>query len=288
MIHWTDIGPYFTKDFGINISYIYEVPKTPHLYINGASEHYGDGILEDLARELYPHHTVLSHYRNPLCVFYPYWYLWAKKAWPIIYQSNIASDKKTHKISCLNNSARPHRILNWLNLKDCEDILWSMHNDPTHLGNDIELTDSEKLLWEGARQQLPPRLHDHKGTRVDADILHEAYTDSYVNLVTESTVCDKIFLTEKTWKPIASGQLFLILGNRGIVQHLRDQGIDCFDDIIDHSYDSIEDPRERIAKLRESVNTLRKKDLYEINLLTKHRRTKNADLFWSDKLYYEL
>lgn len=288
MRDWTDIGPFLTNDFAINIDYIRDLDRSTHLYINGASEHYGDGILEHLAQELYPHHSVLSHYHNPLCIFYPFWYHWAKQNWPEIYRANIASDRKTHKISCLNNSSRPHRILNWLELKDNQDILWSMHNDPAYLGHDLDLTDIEQLAWESHRVNLPNRTHDNQGTRVDADILHEAYTDSYVNFVTESTTCDKIFITEKTWKPIASGQLFLILGNQGIVQHLRDQGIDCFDDIIDHSYDSIEDPRERIFTLHESVNTLLKQDLHNINLLTKQRRTKNAELFWSNELYYEL
>lgn len=288
MIDLTDIGPLLTNDFTLDYDYIDGISDSPRLYINGASEHYGDGLLEELARELHPHHTVLSHYPSAVCVFYPHWYHWAKQNWPEIYRSNIASDRKTHKISCLNNSARPHRILNWLELKDNQDILWSIHNDPAELAHDMELTDLEWQDWDSLRIKLPARTHNNRGTRVDADILHEAYTDSYVNFVTESTTCDKIFITEKTWKPIASGQLFVILGNQGIVKHLRDHGIDCFDDIIDHSYDAVEDPRERLFKLHESVNKLLKQDLYNINLLTKQRRTKNAELFWSNELYYEL
>ena len=288
MIEWTDIGPFLTNEFMLDYDYIDQLPNTPRLYVNGASEHYGDGLLEELARELHPHHTVLSHLPSAVCVFYPYWYHWAKQNWPEIYRANIASDRKTHKISCLNNSARPHRILNWLELKDNQDILWSMHNDPAELAHDMELTDLEWQDWDSLRMKLSARTHNNRGTRVDADILHEAYTDSYVNFVTESTTCDKIFITEKTWKPIASGQLFVILGNQGIVKHLRDHGIDCFDDIIDHSYDAGEDPRERLFKLHESVNKLLKQDLYNINLLTKQRRTKNAELFWSNELYYEL
>lgn len=284
-IELTDIGPFLTDDFLINFDYIKQLPKEPHLYINGASEHYGDGLLDSLA-EAVADHTVLSHAPLTNCQFYPYWYYWAKQNWPQTYNLNIAQDRKQHKISCLNNSARPHRILNWIiNLE--KDILWSMHNDPAELGHDMPLTTSEKSAWNNIRSELPLRTHNSdEGVRVDADILHEAYTNSYVNFVTESTVCDRIFITEKTWKPIASGQLFLILGNPGTVKHLRDQGIDCFDDIIDHSYDSIEDPRERIYKLTESLDKLLTQDLFTLNLLTKQRRTKNAELFWSD--LYEL
>ena len=283
---WTNIGPFLTNEFMLDYDYIDNLADTPKLYVNGASEHYGDGLLEQLANELHPHHAVLSHCPLANCIFYPYWYFWAKKNWPKIYNSNIATDKKTHKVSCLNNSARPHRILNWLENKDTPGIFWSMHNDPALLEHDMELTDQEWQDWDSLRMKLPARTHDNRGVRVDADILHEAYTDSYINFVTESTTCDKIFITEKTWKPIASGQLFLILGNAGIIKHLRDLGIDCFDDIIDHSYDSVEDPRERTFKVKESLDKLLKQDLYNINLLTKQRRTKNAELFWSNDLYY--
>jgi len=161
-----------------------------------------------------------------------------------------------------------------------------MRNDPINNLNNIILTEQECQRWDLDRQHLKLRQENsQQGIRVDADILHDAYTDSYVNLVTETVTCPKIFLTEKTWKPIASGQLFLVLGNPGIIEHLREQGIDCFDDVIDHSYDAIVDTRERMAYMHTSLNTLLKQDLFQINMATKQRRTKNAELFWSQKLY---
>lgn len=285
MYTYTDISS-FIPNWYIDYDYIKSLPKKPHLYINGASEHYGNGILEDLAKAL-PEHTVLSHYPSDYCKFHPYWYYWAKQNWPQTYRENIAQDRKQYPISCLNNSSHSHRIINWFALRDRKDILITMRNDTNNNRNNITLTEQELEKWEVERKLLEPRRQfSQQGDRPDADILHDAYTDSYVNLVTETVTCPKIFLSEKTWKPIASGQLFLILGNPGTVKHLRDQGIDCFDDIIDHGYDAIEDTRERISTLHESVNTLLKQDLHNINLLTKQRRTKNAELFWSD--LYEL
>ena len=285
MIAWTDISPFFDSEFNINLNHVNNLPSTPQLYINGASEHYGDGILEDLAR-LVPNHTVLSHYENDYCQFYPYWYYWAKSNWPTTFKTNISGDRKTYQMSCLNNSSHSHRIINWFKIRKLNNCLVSMRNDPINNSNNISLTEQEHQLWNLERQELKPRQKNSKeGARVDADILHEAYTDSYVNLVTETTTCDKVFMSEKTWKPIASGQLFLILGNPGIIKHLRDQGIDCFDDIIDHSYDGIADTRERISAMQLSLHKLLTQDLFTLNILTKQRRTKNAELFWSDKLY---
>ena len=265
----------------------------PNMIINGSAEHYGDGMLEVLAEQV-PDSVVYSHdpedhLKLPNLKFYPYWYYWAKENWPETYRENIAQDRKQHSVSCLNNSSHSHRIINWFMLRELNDCLITMRNDPHDNPNNIILTKEEQKQWEVERKKLEPRQHfSREGKRVDADILHEAYTDSYVNLVTETVTCPKVFMSEKTWKPIASGQLFMILGNPGTIKHLRNQGIDCFDDIIDHSYDTVQDTRERIAGLHQSLDKLLKQDLYNINLLTKQRRAKNAELFWSNELYYEL
>jgi hypothetical protein len=73
-------------------------------------------------------------------------------------------------------------------------------------------------------------------------VLNEHFNDSYLNLVIETHMdvdgSDGIFLTEKTFKPIKHGQLFLMFGAAGSIQILRDYGYKVFDDVIDHSYDN--------------------------------------------------
>ena len=114
-----------------------------------------------------------------------------------------------------------------------------------------------------------------------------AHVDSYVHLVVETTVNNpKYFITEKTWKAIASGQLFLLLAGPGAVAHLRENGLDTFDDIIDHNYyDSEPDARLRIEKLHEVLDDLMTRDLELINHQTKDIRATNAEKFWNNKLY---
>lgn len=259
---------------------------SPNMIVNGCHEHYGDGMLENLA-ELATGSIIYSHdpkddNKLPNLKFYPFYYYRSKDWFKKTYQQNISNDRKTYDFSCLNMSAHPHRIINWLLIKDMPNSLITFHNDEKFNGNNIDLTIEEQQLWAQLKENLPGR---QDFPEMD-DTSDPAYTDSYINLVTETTVCDKVFISEKTWKPIASGQLFLILGNPGTIDHLRSIGIDCFDDIIDHSYDSVADPRERMCKVRQSLDKLVKEDLFTINLSTKQRRTRNAELYWSD--IYEL
>lgn len=64
------------------------------------------------------------------------------------------------------------------------------------------------------------------------------------------------FLSEKAYKPFATGQLFVIHGCVGTIRALKDQGYDVFDDIINHDYDTIEDGIERVKKICTEVERL--------------------------------
>ena len=216
-----------------------------------------------------------DHLVEPDIVFYPYWYFWSTKD----FEDNIIfPDDRKYKISCLNRNPRPHRILNFLLLKNTnyfKDILFTFQNpdEPPYRDDDITLSTKFKQEWEQIRHTLPSFFSDEY-------INHSAWTDTYINFVTETTVTKGLFITEKTWKPIASEQLFLIYGNQGIIKHLRDIGVDVFDDIIDHdSYDNITDPEERLLRIHLIIESLIKKDLHKIFVATSARRKRNRTNF---------
>jgi len=73
----------------------------------------------------------------------------------------------------------------------------------------------------------------------------EDFRNSYLNLVVESRLENIGFLTEKVYKPLRTGQLFLVQGPPGTVRYLRSIGFDTYDDFIDHSYDMIDDWQQR-------------------------------------------
>ena len=68
---------------------------------------------------------------------------------------------------------------------------------------------------------------------------NDIYSDISIEIVCETnTTADTFFITEKTFRPIAYGRLFLIIGSPEFEQNLKRLGFDIFDDIIDKSYDS--------------------------------------------------
>jgi hypothetical protein len=235
-------------------------------------------------------HDPNDHQRFDRMLFYPYLYHWAKKHFVT---HNSESLDKTYTWSCLNANPRPHRIYNFFysyHKTYFKEACFTFHNgDSTHTTreDDVVLDDEVTKFWDGIRHDLKTRssLRDDENKKLelslDTNCIHPASSDSYVHLVTESTIISKIFMTEKTWKPIASGQLFLIFGNPGIVSHLRDQGVDVFDDIIDHGYDSTADWQLRLHQIHQQLEVLLAQDLKKLYINTHLRRQANIEKFFS-------
>ena len=108
----------------------------------------------------------------------------------------------------------------------------------------------------------------------------DMYQDSYFNFVLESFICidgsGGQSITEKTWKPILHCQPFICLAEHHHLRHLHELGYHTFDNIIDESYDDIENTQERF----EAVVALAQ-DLASIDLDTAHEMYKKC----SDKLF---
>jgi hypothetical protein len=99
--------------------------------------------------------------------------------------------------------------------------------------------------------------------------LFEEAADSLLYLVTETVATGQRYhLTEKTFKPIAMGMPFVLLGTRGSLKYLRSYGFQTFEGIWDESYDDAEDHvrAQRIASLLRSLDELTpagRQDLFE-------------------------
>lgn len=64
------------------------------------------------------------------------------------------------------------------------------------------------------------------------------------------------FLSEKSFKPFCSGQPFVLWGDIGTIQALREHGYDVYDKWIDHSYDNISNGAERLKAITQEVKRL--------------------------------
>jgi sulfur relay (sulfurtransferase) DsrC/TusE family protein len=99
--------------------------------------------------------------------------------------------------------------------------------------------------------------------------LFDESAESLLYLVTETVATGhRLHLTEKTFKPIALGMPFVIVGTKGSLEYLRSYGFRTFEGIWDESYDNAEDDVriQRIASLLRSLDELSpegKQDLFE-------------------------
>ena len=83
------------------------------------------------------------------------------------------------------------------------------------------------------------------------------YRNSFVEIVTETEYEYKhVFITEKILQSQLGQNFPLIFSNPGYVEHLRDIGFDCFDDLINHSYDAEPNLVLRMAKMIEDNKIL--------------------------------
>ena len=81
-------------------------------------------------------------------------------------------------------------------------------------------------------------------------ILYDMYKNSWVSVITESSYFNNensVFISEKTFKPLACMQPFIIVGSKHTLKYLRKLGYKTFHPFIDESYDDLEDTDRFIA-----------------------------------------
>ena len=83
-----------------------------------------------------------------------------------------------------------------------------------------------------------------------ADFDTDDYNSTDIEVVLETLFDDKrLHLTEKSLRPIACGQPFILAGTYGSLEYLRSYGFKTFGHIWDERYDECEDPEERLGRI---------------------------------------
>jgi hypothetical protein len=113
--------------------------------------------------------------------------------------------------------------------------------------------------------------------------LKNPHKNAYINIVSETQyeLQNTIHITEKSLIPFYFNQFPLFVATHGHVKKLKElYRFDVFDDVIDHSYDSIANPRDRMYKILDEVKRLNSKKEFLINFYknNKDRFQKNRDL----------
>ncbi len=281
----------YTDDFGINRSLLQDLNRRfPVLVLELSRENYGIGnfYIYDECEKLGLNfvlltHDVCAHQQRANMIYYPHWYYYCIKHF------RYGEDRfpKKYLLSCINRNPKRHRIFNYFLLQNkpyWSRSLVTLYQPTTGLPtrfDDFDLPADIELAWNNTWRNLPEwRL----GNNATDNLTIEAFTNSYVHLVTESTCVENFFVTEKTWKPIASAQLFFVYGAPGMINYLSSVGVDTFDDFIDHKYyDTESDPIQRLLKLHHILDNFLTQDVEQIYVDTVERRQKNKQLFLADQ-----
>jgi hypothetical protein len=225
--------------------------------------------------------------KHPKIVHYPRYFFTLLNDKNLVKQPDIVSPR-LYKMSCLTRNPWIHKTLNFVTMKkqpwfdSVQKSFGWIYPDSDHqydyLGDDtmklISGTDAEYL-----RSIYPLRLDIEDIMDKFESNACPTYQKCYVDYALESRH-NHSFISEKTWKPIFSGQFFFILGCCGIINYLRDIGVDVFDDLIDHSYDAEPDLVVKISMLMTNITKFLQNDLDQVWIDTVARRKKNLDLMY--------
>lgn len=212
----------------------------------------------------------------------------------------------------LNNTMKPHRValVSYLLSKhlDCEGVITAGDNyhflkgliAPSKYFDGVfkyfNFKDYQKSIKKGFKRFKKKKYTDLNipvGNYLKLqdnflDNLIPVYKTTALEIVSCSSFLDNNpIIGEKEIQNIYAQNFPIYIGPLGTAKIMKDfYGFDIFEDIIDHSYDSIKDPQTRLTSaIDKNIHLL--KDTVDLNTLwlkNKERFEKNCDL--ADKLYF--
>ena len=197
---------------------------------------------------------------------------------------NDWSDQRPYKFLFLNGRSRPHRreliaaltpLLNqslWTNLD-------ATHGQPLqYLPAEYEFDFYQHRVGQAHSGFAKYELFNNDWGEIYINPL--AYQHTYFSLVSETVFYyPHSFRTEKIWKPIAMGQPFVAAANVRFYRDLHDLGFLTFDNVIDESFDSVEDNQQRLQRIVATVQELCASDLAAFARDTRKRCIYNQQRF---------
>lgn len=195
------------------------------------------------------------------CIFAPYFTaLWEQQ----FNQEQIIPgwNRRLHTFNFMINKPRRHRefllyLIDYFGLNNYTYTLcWKMVNDQMfkvenpqyqHLQKYVTIPPKQFLL--GSEQLLDRGLkygHITNAQNYKAFLKDHVFEPSCVSLITEPAFFEKeIMPTEKTLMAIWGGTIPIWVGGWRLPDYMRSLGFDVFDDLVDHSYQCLDDPYDR-------------------------------------------
>ena len=166
--------------------------------------------------------------------------------------------KKEKIYNCLNHSENKHRTIIFNGLKSRKLLKYgfvSYLDKGVYLPRNIEDSRTEKYDWRW------PTL------------IPEVVSKTYFNVVTEThhnieKDFDDLFITEKICKALIT-EPFIIVGNCGSLNYVKEKGFETYPELFDESYDLIENPKDRLEFILDEIERLCNMDKNELEKIYK-------------------
>lgn len=184
--------------------------------------------------------------------------------------------EKTHDFLYLNKQPRPDRK-KFYDIASSGDLL---ENSIYTFWPDRKLPKQYELPW----------VETYPLTGMDQDIFEKPYNDTKYSLISETNTNNSdVFITEKMWKTIIAEHPFIVFGNHLYLQKLRELGFKTFSTQFDESYDLERNVDERITKIIDTCQSLKKTNWRDLYLQTQSLRRHNLKTFFDrDKLSLQI
>lgn len=155
---------------------------------------------------------------------------------------------------CANRLIRQHRT-DFLEMLDLSKGCYSFLNP-----------DPNGLTYAGPIPTHSFDVHENHSAEINVEEL-TPWNTSFLHIVSETVWQEKIHFTEKVFKPIVLHQPFVVLQAPNSLMYLRSYGFRTFGNWWDESYDTIEDPQERMQAIADIVNSIGNKSIEELETM---------------------
>lgn len=150
---------------------------------------------------------------------------------------------KTKTFNFMINKPRPHRqyLVDQIKKLALDNYSYSLCWDNCVIPRTNYVFGTETLLEQGILNGTIKNSHTYQGL-----LQHTVFEPSCVSLITEPAYWEhESVITEKTLMAIYGGTIPIWVGGWRIADAMRNWGFDVFDDVVDHSYQTLADPRAR-------------------------------------------
>lgn len=166
--------------------------------------------------------------------------------------------EKIKSYDCLQKRLRGHRLWFYKYLLDADLIKHGIVSTNRPDNRDMFHYEKKFMSQEDydRLQETLPLIHGFDETETNDEYMstdggqfitkinEKLMLHSFLSVTSEAGFSDLLgqgqcFLSEKTFKPISQCQPFIILGDKGSLEHMRQMGYKTFDGFIDESYDNL-------------------------------------------------